>query len=730
MANEYYVEKREFSMAEIHILMDAVQAASFITEEKTAQLVDKIAELAGSRRAEAVKQNVVAFNTLKSPNEDIFAIVSIISDAIEKYRKIEFMYFDYDLSGNRVYRKENKIYKVNPVSTIFSDDKYYLLCYDDKHGNLAHYRIDRMANVKISNEDITPSDCSEVANVQKHKKQVFGMYHGQETTVTFEVNNKLIDVILDKFGYEIRLYRSSEDTFRFTADVQISPVFLGWCCSFGGYLKVTAPNEIVTVLDQACGTGGMLSTAYSYFKHINSTCDVRLFGQEYMPDTYAIGLAEMLIKGQDSRNFRHADTFKVDCFADKPKMRFVLENPPFGTPWSGKDAKDGQEKAVKDEYDKRMRGEHCRWAAGLPSGGDSQLIFMQSAIDKMDDRLGRAAIISNGSPLFTGSTASGESQIRRWLLESDLIEAIIALPTDLFYNTGIQTYVWILSKNKRKERIGKVQLIDASAIYHKLRKTLGNKKNELSPEDRKRITELYANFEENELVKIFDNTEFLYREYSVYQPLQRSYEITEESIENMISKGTLSSIYDEGKVFEMENSLEPLDDKEKKKLQSFYDNKPLFDSIIARLRENVSDNVYMNVSDFEPVLYRVMAGFDKKIIVKLIDGLSKMNKSAVIQRDKKGNIIYDKETKDIEIVRYDEDISDYMKREVLPHVPDAKAFFEENLTAKKPVIKVGAEIPFTRYFYKYQQPEKSEVLEKEFLTIEKSVSEKIKSLFG
>ena len=489
-------------------------------------------------------------------------------------------------------------------------------------------------------------------------------------------------------------------------------------------------HKVITVLDQACGTGGMLSTAYSYFKHFNSTCDVRLFGQEYMPDTYAIGLAEMLIKGQDSRNFRHADTFKVDCFADKPKMRFVLENPPFGTPWSGKDAKDGQEKAVKDEYDKRMRGEHCRWAAGLPSGGDSQLIFMQSAIDKMDDRLGRAAIISNGSPLFTGSTASGESQIRRWLLESDLIEAIIALPTDLFYNTGIQTYVWLLSKNKRKERIGKIQLIDASAIYHKLRKALGNKKNELSPEDRKRITELYANFEENELVKIFDNTEFLYREYSVYQPLQRSYEITEESIENMISKGTLSSIYDEGKVFEMENSLEPLDDKEKKKLQSFYDNKPLFDSIIARLRENVSDNVYMKVSDFEPVLYRVMTGFAKKIIVKLIDGLSKMNKSAEIQRDKKGHIIYDKDTKDTEIVRYDEDIEVYMAREVLPHIPDAKAFFEENLTAKKPVIKVGAEIPFTRYFYKYQQPEKSEVLENEFLTIENSVSEKIKALFG
>lgn len=488
-------------------------------------------------------------------------------------------------------------------------------------------------------------------------------------------------------------------------------------------------HKVITILDQACGTGGMLSTAYSYFKHFNSTADIRLFGQEYMPDTYAIGLAEMLIKGQDSRNFRHADTFKVDCFADKPKMRFVLENPPFGTPWSGKDAKDGQEEAVKKEFAKAMTGEHCRWAAGLPSGGDSQLIFMQSAIDKMDEQLGRAAIISNGSPLFTGNTASGESQIRRWMLESDLIEAIIALPTDLFYNTGIQTYVWILSKNKRPARKGKIQLIDASSIYHKLRKALGNKKNEFTPEDRKKITELYANFEENEFVKIYDNTEFMYREYAVYQPLQRSYEISEESIENMISKGTLSSIYDEGKVFEMENSLEPLDEKEKKKLQAFYDNKSLYDSILQRLKENLSEKVYMNVSDFEPVLAKIMVGFDKKLIAKLVDGLSKMNKSATIHRDKKGNIIYDKETKDTEIVRFDEDIEVYMAREVLPHIPDAKAFFEENLTAKKPVIKVGAEIPFTRYFYKYVEPQASEDLANEFQSLDETVRAKINNLF-
>jgi len=257
-------------------------------------------------------------------------------------------------------------------------------------------------------------------------------------------------------------------------------------------------GKVITIGDQACGTGGMLSTGYSYIKHFNPTADVRLFGQEFMGQSYAVGLAEMLIKGQNAENFRHADTLKEDCFPDV-KMRFLIENPPFGTPWSGADAKDGQEEAVKQEY---AKGLHGRWGAGLPGGGDSQLLFMQSAIAKMDDQHGRAAIIENGSPLFTGGTASGESQVRRWLLEQDLIEAIVAMPVDLFYNTGIATYVWILSKNKRPERKGKIQLIDASQIYHKLRKPLGNKKNEFAPEDRAAITKLYANFEENEICKI------------------------------------------------------------------------------------------------------------------------------------------------------------------------------------------------------------------------------------
>lgn len=491
-------------------------------------------------------------------------------------------------------------------------------------------------------------------------------------------------------------------------------------------------GKVVTVCDQACGTGGMLSTAYTYIKHFNPSADVRLFGQEFMGQTYAIGLAEMLIKGQDSKNFRHADTLKEDCFPNQ-KMRFLIENPPFGTPWSGKDAKAGQEEAVKTEFNKGFSG---RWGAGLPAGGDSQLLFMQSAVAKMDPQFGRAAIIENGSPLFTGSTASGESQIRRWLLEQDLIEAIIALPTDLFYNTGIATYVWILSKNKRKERKGKVQLIDASAIYHRLRKPMGNKKYEFTAEDRAKITRLYADFEPSEVCQIHDNTEFLYREYAVMQPLQRSYGFTEERIQNMLQAGALKSLWDDAKVAELEELGTTITPKDKKTLDTYYQRKPLHEAILAALKEAITETKWLSPSAFMPVLTETLKAVttDQKLMEKIGDGLSVMDKEAEIQREakgkNKGEIIYDKASKDTELVKWDEDIEDYMAREVLPHVPDAKWFWEENLNAKKPVIKVGAEIPFTRYFYKYQQPASSETLADKFRALEADVDERIRKLFG
>lgn len=486
-------------------------------------------------------------------------------------------------------------------------------------------------------------------------------------------------------------------------------------------------GKVITVLDQACGTGGMLSTSYNFIKRYNPTADVRLFGQEINPESYAICLAEMMIKGQNAENICYQDTMKEDRFKGT-KMRFVIENPPFGTPWGGKDAPEGVEDAVNSEYQKGLDG---RWGAGLPGSGDMQMLFLQSAIDKMDDCFGRAAIIENGSPLFNGGTSSGESQIRRWMLENDLVEAIIGLPVDLFYNTGIATYIWILSKNKRPERKGKIQLIDASSYCHRLRKALGDKRNEISPEDRTAITKLYADFAANEYSKIYRNEEFMYREYVVMQPLQRSYAITEERINSMLGKGALSSLYDESKVYELENA-EELSGKDMKKLEAYQDNKPVYDNIIETLTAAIDDQIYYSPSKFIPVLTRILKDVltDKKMIEKIADGLSVMDKNAEIQRDRKGNVIYDKETKDVEIVQYEESIETYMNREVLPYVPDAVAFFEENLGAKKPIIKTGAEIPFTRNFYKYQTPTPSEELSTRFSELELSVSDHIAELFG
>ena len=486
---------------------------------------------------------------------------------------------------------------------------------------------------------------------------------------------------------------------------------------------ITEENKVITVLDQACGTGGMLSTAYSYLKNINPTANVHLFGQELMGQSYAVGLAEMLIKNQNIDNFRHADTLQVDCFPNQ-KMRYVLENPPFGTPWGGKDAKQGQEEAVKEEY---LKGGKSRWGAGLPKSNDAQLLFVQSALNKLEKN-GRAAIIENGSPLFTGGTSSGESQVRRWLLENDYLDAIVALPTDLFYNTSLATYIWILTKDKSQKRKGKVQFIDATNIYETLRKPLGNKKREFSPANREKITKLYTDYQENELSQIHDNSEFIYREYSVIQPLQRSYAINDERIETTIDN--LSNFFDQVKFDNLNNSEEKLSSKEQKQLAKLQKNKPAYDQLLASLEANKSEKVYKSLGEFEPVITELLSGIvDKKMIKKVIDGLSKMDKTAEIQTDKKGNILYDKNTEDTEIVNINTSIDDYMAKEVLPFVPDAKAFFNEDLGKKKPVIKTGAEIPFTRYFYQYQKPESVDVLVDKIRNLESEINAGMQDLF-
>lgn len=476
----------------------------------------------------------------------------------------------------------------------------------------------------------------------------------------------------------------------------------------------------------------MLSTARDAILKMNPDADIQLFGQEVNPESYAICLADMMIKGQNASNIKFQDTMIKDSFEatiNKPeqKMRYVIMNPPFGQPWGGKDAAEGVEKSVNEEYKKGFKG---RFGAGLPGTGDMQLLFMQHAISKLDDN-GKAAIITNGSPLFSGGTSSGESQIRKYMIEQDLIEAIIALPTDLFYNTNIGIYVFILSKEgtKRKDRRGKIQLINATSeeFWTQLRKSLGKKRKELSPKQIEKIVKIYADFKENKYCKIFDKEEFLYREYAVYQPLQRNYAITVERIESMLNSGCLSNLYDPEKVEELQ-LLDPIPTKEKKQLDKFLEGKPIYDKIVSLLKNNVSEKIYKKESDFLPVIKDKLKNIDKKLIDKIVDGLSEMDKTAEIHIDKNGNIIYDKTTKDTEIVKYTKDINEYMNEEVLPHVPDAIYQFEEDLNAKKPVIKTGAEIPFTRYFYEFKESEKAEELLKEFMDIEKELNSKIKTL--
>lgn len=255
------------------------------------------------------------------------------------------------------------------------------------------------------------------------------------------------------------------------------------------------PGKNINVADVACGTGGMLSVASEELAELAPQASIYLYGQEVNPESHAICLADMLIKNQAAQNIRQADTMKEDCFEGE-YMRLQFVNPPFGTPWGGKDAATGVEAAVRAEFAKPNH--MSRFPAGLPATGDMQLLFMQHIVHKMDKEHGRACVISNGSPLFSGGTSSGESQVRRWLLENDYIEAIIGLPSSLFYNTDISIYVWVLSKNKRADRKGKLQLIDATEQWTPMRRSLGKKRRYINDSQIESIVSQYTAFEESE----------------------------------------------------------------------------------------------------------------------------------------------------------------------------------------------------------------------------------------
>lgn len=471
---------------------------------------------------------------------------------------------------------------------------------------------------------------------------------------------------------------------------------------------LTDEGKIATVLDAACGSGGMLSTTYDFLRRKNPYVDVRLFGQEINPESYAICLADMLIKGQDVKNImgdEEANTLKTDCFPDQ-KMRLVIMNPPFGTPWGGKDAPEGQEKKVREENKKGGRFEH-----GLPGTGDAQLLFMQHAINKLDKKNGRAAIITNGSPLFSGGTTSGESQIRRWMLEEDLIEAIIALPTQLFYNTDIGIYIFILSRNKRPDRRGKVQLINAVDMWKPLRKSLGKKRREIDRDSMVKITELYSNFEENQYCKIFPNEEFMYKEYAVYQPLQRRGMLDAESIERLRISSYFtsnSSIFNETD-FEQLKEMNPRSAADEKKYQKYLAGQQFVADVLTILEANRSDRVFMDYGEFEKYLKSLLGtveGMSASRLTGIAMVLAVMDKTAVVQKDRKGEIVKDTATKDTEIIKLTQDPEKYFEAEVYPHVPDAIWLYEFDPSKKVSVSnreRIGAEIAFTQYFYEYSR---------------------------
>lgn len=498
---------------------------------------------------------------------------------------------------------------------------------------------------------------------------------------------------------------------------------------------LTGDSKVVTVLDAACGSGGMLSTTHDYIKLKNSTADVRLFGQEILESSYAICAADMLIKGQDIRNIKCgekiANTLKKDCFENQ-KMRFVIMNPPFGTPWGGKDAPEGQEKAVKDEYKKGVEG---RFGAGLPATTDAQLLFMQHAVNKLSSD-GRAAIITNGSPLFSGGTTSGESQIRRWLLENDYVEAIIALPNQLFYNTDIGIYIFVISRNKRSDRRGKVQLINAVDMYKPLRKSLGKKRREIDLESRKEIAKIYADFKENENCKIFPNEEFMYKEYVVYQPLQRTGRLDLEAIEELEKSDLFTQNSNIFNQIEFEELIEmnPRDKDCEKKYQKYINGQKFTKEVINLLKKNATNDRFNDYSVFEKKIKSILRnveGYSDSRLGNICLELSEIDKKAIVQKDNKGKVKIDTTTKDSEIVKLSQDVDDYFEKEVLPHIPDAIYFydFDENKkissTNKE---KLGAEIPFTRYFYKYVAPESSDKLLSEFFELEKELADDISNL--
>ena len=476
--------------------------------------------------------------------------------------------------------------------------------------------------------------------------------------------------------------------------------------------ELTQPGLVTTVYDCCAGTGGMLSVTENYMRELNPGIQVELFGQEINPQSYSICKSDMLIKGHNADNIILGDSFTEDGHRGKT-FRYMLTNPPFGVEWKK------AEKFIREEHERE--GYNGRFGAGLPRISDGSLLFLQHLISKMrqDEKGSRIAIIFNGSPLFTGDAGSGESEIRRWIIENDMLEGIIALPDQLFYNTGISTYIWIVTNRKNKDpmkgpvRTGKIQLVNAVDFYQKMRRSLGNKRNEITEEQIREITRIYGEFKENEYCKIFDNEDFGYQKIVIERPLRLNFQVTEERINKLYNERAFENLAKSRKKGEIG-------------LKEIEQGKKLQQQIIDALQTMDSAILYKNRDEFTKVLKKAFkeAGINlnSSLLKAVLSALSERDETADICVDNKGNPEPDTELRDTENVPLKEDIYEYFEREVKPHVPDA--WIDESKT------KIGYEIPFTRHFYKYQPLRSSEEIMKEIIELEKSISEKLKKVMG
>ncbi len=430
---------------------------------------------------------------------------------------------------------------------------------------------------------------------------------------------------------------------------------------------LSKPGVVRSVYDPTAGTGGMLSVADDYIRHLNPEASLTLFGQELNGESYAIAKADMVIKGQDIDNMVWGDTLTNDGHHGK-HFDYCLANPPFGVEWKK------QQAFVEREH--LDRGFDGRFGPGTPRVSDGSLLFLLHLVKKMrpvtkDGGGGRIGIVLNGSPLFTGAAGSGESEIRKYLLEQDLVEAIIGLPKDMFYNTGIATYIWILSNHKPAERRGKVQLIDATSQFEKLRKNLGDKRAEISQANLENIVREYHAFEETETSKIFKNTDFGYTTITVEQPLRFSWAVTPERIEAALAT----------KAFEKLSAGDRIQLEEALAAESALDGASTTNS--TEFTKRVQKAV-------------VNLGLNASQIKNLVAGLAEHDENAPLVRDAKGKLVADTSLRDTENVPLSVDIDDYVTQEIAPHLAD--------FWLDRSKEKVGYEIPFTRHFYKYEAP--------------------------